>query len=322
MIFAQLTEPSGDICPLLALIVILFFVGRKMVEEKPGLRRAGMCLAAAIFVACWLMQLVNLRDPASGGDSSPHGLDTRANDFGGLVKPAVRMQDRMILNWKADAPSPVNAAFTALSVGGIALGAAWIVLALLAFIYSQTIGAAWTKLRDCTAALSRRRDDRRAQRARDRDALRAQREYERQAPERARAQRAAEEQSRRVADAHRRREAARAACELVYSLYFADISTRLPREAFGDFLSKHLSDAHEPEYVEEQSRKLQQLILKLAEKSGAGADNADIVAATAEHQKKRKKIEESDIDPGVKKIILPLLDAQFYDRIQRISEQQ
>lgn len=317
MITAQLATPSDTLCPLITLIGILFLVGKKMVQEKPALHRAGLCVAAIFFVATWLLQLVDPR--ATVGRDHIFSRHTDTDDFGGLVKPPAHSWDGNAVPWRADAPGAVMAAFTALGVGGVALGAAWIVLSMLAFMWSVTFGALLQKSQDACRTLHAKGQEWRSARAQEAERRRAQREYERMAPQRERERREAEEKERQTAEAQRRRQQARVGCELLYELYGADVGTRFPREAFEGFLEKHLSDAHAPEYVEEQGRKLQEVILKHGEKCGsAGKD--DIMAVTEEHERRRKKIEASDIDGEVKKTILLLLNEQFFDRIQRFAE--
>ena len=150
------------------------------------------------------------------------------------------------------------------------LGIAWIALPVLSFLYEETVGRLLRAARDVTFRIRSRLSERRARHRAERERRRAQRAWERAAPHRERQRREAEEEARRQAAAQRCREDARAAVELLYSLYAPEIGQRFPREAFDAFCSTYLNDQKTPEYVEERALQLRSIIEQHREKSPRG----------------------------------------------------
>lgn len=64
----------------------------------------------------------------------------------------------------------------------------------------------------------------------------------------------------RKSEAQKRRDDARASCEIFYSLHAPEIGSRFTKVMFDDFVRRHMGDERPPEYVEERSRQLREVL--------------------------------------------------------------
>lgn len=104
-------------------------------------------------------------------------------------------------------------------------------------------------------------------------------------------QRIAEERTRSAAvqaDAykagHKRREDARASCEVLFATHSFDIRERFTREMFDAFVARHLGDDKSPEYVEKLARDLSDIIRKHLLKAEPPVALSELDAARKEVQ--------------------------------------
>ena len=223
-VLLQLVEDS-DFLTLAFLIGLLAFVGRKMIESRPDLIPWGLRCAACVLILYSGYTLFH----------SSH------YDASGLVGIFVR----------------------GLLAAGLTLGTAWIFLAAIGFFHrlgSRAFASVHFQSEKLRTASRRRQRERleRNQRAK------AQAEWDRTAPERELARREAEANRQATettqAESKRRREDARAACELFYSQHAPEIAHRFPRTMLVEFMRTYMTDAHVAADVERRGRELQQII--------------------------------------------------------------
>ena len=210
------------------LLIVLFVLGMKLVERDATLQVLGKRLALGAF----------------------------------FLFVAITAIDRQ----PTDAEAWVAILLRSLIFAGIVLGAAWTILPAGAFVYAHTFGALFRSYEDWSKAAGRRADERKA----EREHRQSEAEWERQRPEREREAREAaaraETDARVKAAAQKRREDARAACELAYALAAPEIAARFSKQDFIEFVTKYMTDKFPPESVEERAEQLKAIIRQHQEK--------------------------------------------------------
>ncbi len=210
------------------LLAVLFVLGMKLVERDAKLQVLGKRLALGAFFL-FVAITASYRQPSS-------------------------------------AEAWVSIILRSLVFAGIVLGAAWTLLPVGAFVYAHTFGALSRRCEDWSKAAGRRAEERKAERER----LQREAEWERQRPQRERE--ASESATRAEADARvkaaaqKRREDARAACELAYALAAPEIAARFSKQDFAEFATKYMTDKFPPESVEERAEQLKAIIREHQEK--------------------------------------------------------
>lgn len=207
---------------MVCLWLVLTALGGKIVEAKPRLRQVGKRIALGAFFL-----FVMLR--------ASYWAPRNADEWVFLI---VR----------------------SLLFAGIVLGTTWTVLPPLAFLYEHTFGELARGCRNWSQSAR----ERIARRAEERERRRQQAAWERDQPHREREAREAaaraEAAAQSAAAAQRRRDAARAACELAYSLIAPEIGERFTKQELADYLARYMADALPPELVEERGVQLQAIL--------------------------------------------------------------
>lgn len=278
--FSFLNE-AIDISTLM-LLSVLFVLGGNLVNRKAKLQVYGKRIAGVAFFL-FVIIMVSEREP------------TRPSDWLGII-------------------------IRSLIFSGLVLGAAWTILPAGLFVYEHTLGALFRFLDDIERSRQRRlelqrqareREEREAaleqelrlrndQRDRERKMQEEQKrlqdeEFERKRPERERLAReaallAVAEKKLRAED-QKRREDARAACELCYSLAAPEIGNRFSRTEFGDFVSKYMADSFPSEYVEERAVQLKTIIQLHQEKIVPAKKFSSIQDLTGWFEQQKAQIE-------------------------------
>jgi hypothetical protein len=266
---------GSDLFSLAVLIGILCFVGSKVARPGSRLYVWGLRLAVLGFVAYGVYGCIAFQP----GD---------AGELAGI-------------------------AFRGLFAAGLVLGASWIVLAIVAFVYGHTVAGLTVRVRDWWASGRRRAAERRARREQELQRQRDQEEYERRAPERERLRREAEARAQAEAQAQRRREDARAGCELLYALYAPDLGPRFTKEMFHEFVQRHLGDDHDASYVEQRAQQLQALLQQHYEKVHPPPTFKDMMELAAWFEGQKQQIEALPIDGRAKRVHLANLNRRFQE---------
>ena len=210
------------------LLVMLCFLGAKLVERDAKLQVLGKRMALGAFFLFVAVTAI---------DRQPTGAEA----------------------W-------VAIILRSLIFAGIVLGAAWTILPTGAFVYAHTFGALFRSFEESSKAAGHRAEERKAERERRQHEA----EWERQRPQRERE--ASESATRAEADARvkaaaqKRREDARAACELAYALAAPEIAARFSKQDFTEFVTKYMTDKFPPESVEERAEQLNAIIRQHQEK--------------------------------------------------------
>lgn len=267
----------ADTCATPTLIVILYVVGSKMVGDDARLHRWGIRAAAAAFLAY--------------------------AGYRGMTTEIKRTDDVVFL------------LLHALVAGGVTLGAAWTLLAVVGFAWRHLVIGPGSKLQQSFTAATQAAHDRQAERDRERQRIAEQQEYARRAPERERSEReaAARKQAEDTikADAQKRREDARASCELLFGLHAAEIGNRFPREQFDAFVAKYMTDKHAPEDVERRAEQLRALIEQHREQVKPTPKFATIEDLARWFQEQKQRIESLPIEEKSKRMHLVELNQRY-----------
>lgn len=208
--------------------IVLFFLGTKLVEKDVALQVLGKRIALGAF----------------------------------FLFVAITASDRQPTN----AEAWLAILLRSLIFAGIVLGAAWTILPAGAFVYAHTFGTLFRTFEESSKAAGSRAEERKAERERrKRDA-----EWEHQRPQREREAREsaakAEAETRVKTAAQKRREDARAECELAYALAAPEIAARFSKQDFAEFATKYMTDKFSPESVEERAEQLKAIIRQHQEK--------------------------------------------------------
>ena len=220
-------DDAIDSGPLL-LLVLLLVLGTKLVERDEKLQTLGKKIALGAFFL-FVAVLANHQEPS------------------------------MASAW-------VAIIVRSLIFAGIVLGAAWTILPSGVFVYEHTLGALFRSL-DESARASRKREE---EKKRALEQQLRNEEWERMRPERERlakeAALLAEAQAKLRSAGQKRREDARAACELAYAIVAPEIGNRFSKADFTAFVSKYMTDSFPPEQVEERAVQLKAIIQQHQEK--------------------------------------------------------
>jgi hypothetical protein len=178
------------------------------------------------------------------------------------------------------APTPDNLLSNIFASGlvGACAGLVWyLAVAILTFLYQYIIAPPLRLLGRILnwpfARWSRGREERRW-RLKQKDANRAAAERSRSAAKHVEAH----------ATAQKRREDARAGCEVLFVTHSFDIRERFTREMFDAFGARHLGDDKSPEYVEKMARELSDIIRKHLQKAEPAVSVSELDAARKEVQ--------------------------------------
>jgi len=213
---------GGELCVVILMLLGMLWWGDALTRNHARLRQLGLSVGAATFIFFVAYHL--------------------------LIAPPFASADILLLVVRG------------LALAVLATGLGWCVASPVAAIYDATLAPLtrclreWRKQRLCrmeAAAEAQRKcieDQRRKE------------EYERAAPERARHAAEAAARAAKSAEDHKRREAARAACEIHFSIYGPDIAERFTRDDMDRFFSVYMNESQYPDDVEHRGKELQRVI--------------------------------------------------------------
>lgn len=153
-----------------------------------------------------------------------------------------------------------DVAMLAAIVGGFVYGGSEIALPILAAAYAGTLGQAASGLRSRRSAQQAAADEQRRRREHEESQRLAREEYERAAPDREQQRQAEERRKALEAQDAKRRQDARAACELAYSRCAVEIGNRFSRQDLDRFMATYMGDDHAAEDVERRGAQLHQMM--------------------------------------------------------------
>jgi hypothetical protein len=188
----------------------------------------------------------------------------------------------------------------ALCAAGILLGLVWILFPTCAYLYQVLVKRPLTALRQQREKQLRAAQERQQQL-----------DYERRAPEREAARRAAEEQARIERGYQRRRDDARAQCELFFALHAPEIGKRFPRSKFDEFKNQYLTDYRPAEEVEQRAAQLLALMEEHLHKTGGNAGNDGIAKIAQWYFKEKAEVEKLPLSEEEKQDFFAGLEARF-----------
>jgi len=201
----------------------------------------------------------------------------------------------------ADAPELLGIAFRALLVAGIVLGLSWITLTALA-----PMGRLLT-------APGRLWADHRRQTERTRQYQREQDEGRRREAEQARQRLERADGTQREASAERRRNDARAAAALTYSLYAPKVTERFSRQNFDEFVEMYMGDDHSADDVEKRGQELVRTLQQHLEQVEPPNEKRTLEDLARWFVEQKELIESLTLDDKLKRLHLAELNARYSD---------
>lgn len=235
--------------------------------------------------------------------------DHRQKQIGGVLV-VLAFLAHLGYSWDRTLPHSAEEVFTiilrSVAAAGFTLGLSWLVLPIVL--------RTWELVRMSLDASAKN-----AQEWQQQEHARREREQfgPLEAQERERARMQAEEHARHAADAQRRRDEARAGCELLFVSHEPDIRDRFVRSLFDAFMSRHLADDKTPEYVEERARELREVILKHLAKVQAPPKQMTLAKLVEWYLSEKQQIETTAVGTTEDK---ELLLAQLAERYHRLLE--
>lgn len=273
---------AGDYCSILLFVAILLWVGNKIVEQHPSIRQCGGYLAGVGFLA--------------------YGA------YAWLRWPPRQANDLLAVG--------IGSLFAA----AIVLALAWMGLPVLLLVWTTTVAALGNRIGGWFTALRTKKAARRTRLLEEQQRRREEEEYRRTAPERERARKEAEKTLQVQTQSQKRRDDARAACELFYHRHAHALGDRFPKEAFEDYVKKYLADGHPPEYVEERSRQLQEILRQHVEQVEPPKTPFTIESLADWYQTTKRLIEALPVDERYKHAQIAHLNARYAELMQAQME--
>lgn len=143
-------------------------------------------------------------------------------------------------------------------------------------------------------------------------------ERTRRAEERGAREYAARDRDR--ATAQKRREDARAKCEIFFGLHGPEIRSRFSKAMYEDFVRRHLGDDHPPDHVEERARQLLDLLQDHLDRIEPPEKPMDVGDLAAWYKETRAQIESLDLDERTKRVQVSQLNARYAELVQEQIE--
>jgi hypothetical protein len=216
-------------------------------------------------------------------------------------------------------PVRADELFTIAATASLAAASA----ALATALTMAPVAAVWSWVRSRIAVWRWSRADRRRQREQDareeRERRDRQEEWERQRPEREKWERKAEATRATEAAARKRREDARAKCEIFFGLHAPEIGARFSKAMYDDFVRRHLGDDHTPEHVEERARQLVELLERHLDKIEPADEAPQTIGdLTTWYEQATAEIEARVTNARIRNTSLAQLKEQYAERLQQI----
>lgn len=190
---------------------------------------------------------------------------------------------------------------------GFCAGLVWyLAVAIVTFIFQHVIAPPFRAMNRWRLSSSEERSRRRYARQRQLDAESA-------AADRswAAATRATEQ---------KRRNDARAACELLYHKHAHVLANRFPREALDGFMNKFMTDSQSPDEVEERGRQLQELILQHVQDIEPPQKPYTIESLAEWYRRTKELIEKLPLDSRYRQAQMAQLNARYAELMQDLME--
>jgi hypothetical protein len=213
---------TPDLCSVAMLAGILYLLGKKMAGGLQRIHSAAGRLACLVFLAY------------------------------------------AVYDWHVMSPTePVKyleIAIRSLCAAAFVHSAALVIFSMADFLLHSLFAGIASRVRLKLANARYRKESQRREQEEERKRRLAQEEYERLAPQRAQATLEAAARAKAAAAAQRRRDEARAACDVLYSLHYPEIRTRFSKKDFAAFVNKYMNDDDAPDYVEARAAQLTGMI--------------------------------------------------------------
>lgn len=118
----------------------------------------------------------------------------------------------------------------------------------------------------------------------------------------------------------RRREDARARCEIQFNLHAPELGERFTRQMFDDFVARHMGDNCPPEDVESRADQLLQVIRQHADKGSTGRKDLSIAERAKHLDEQVRQIQDSNLVEREKETLIIMLKRQFMTGLQQEIE--
>lgn len=202
----------------------------------------------------------------------------------------------------------------ALLVAGLMLGVSWIVLPMAAFVLDGLARPALSIAKSLLRRACTGRTTTQAELLHLRTALDA-----KSAELAAAEQRRNEAQHAALVDreAQRRRDDARASCELLFAQFAPEIEKRFPRIAFDQFMAKYLGDDRSPEEVQQRAAQLCDMLRQQRQSLDPARRFTNLTELSAWYEEQQRHVRAAGLDPTTEETLLINLEIQHEELIRR-----
>jgi hypothetical protein len=273
---------SNDVVALIGLVIVVCWIGGRMIQREPQLNQWGWRLAAGAFIGYCFLMGSELEDQTPG-------------EWLGIVC-------RGIL------------------AAGLTLGVSWIALAVYGFMKSASDRAAReaaSRADDRRCAKEQKRREREEQKRRaewERDA--PERERQRQIAEERRLQQEAVSR-----EARQTREDTRYACELFYNLHAPKIADRFSKQDLHDFLDRYMGDTQPLDVLRRRSNQLTETIRQHVEAVDPPEAIGSLEDLAVWYAKQKGQVESLEVEAIFKHEFCLQLKERYTELTQRLLEE-
>lgn len=273
---------SSDVVSLIVLILVLCWIGSRMVRSRPELGQWGWRLAAAAFIGYCLFM---------GSQLDEH-------------TPGV---------W-------LHIAWRGILAAGLTAGVSWVVLAVFGFFKSASDRASMAASLRADARRREREQKQREKEERRRQQEWERQAPERERQQQLAAEQKRRELALR-AEAQQSRDDVRYACELVYNLHAAKIAERFPQQEFRRFLKRYMNDQQPIEVVRQRASQLTETIRQHVDAVDPPERITTLGELAVWYSEQKAQLEALDIDLTYKEDYLSQLNERYADLCQRFMEE-
>ncbi|REK08652.1 MAG: hypothetical protein DWQ37_20150 [Planctomycetota bacterium] len=206
----------------------------------------------------------------------------------------------------------------AVLAGGLTLGLAWVLLPAGVFIVRTLAVHPVTKGRAALHTLLANR------RAAQEELERVRAELDWKAAELASAEtryRQAAEVNRTDREAQRRRDNARAGCELLYAQYAPELEQRFSRNAFAKFIADYMGDERSPEEVEQRAEQLSEALRVHRQILDPAHRFGTLRELTAWYDEQRQQVQSAGLHPDSAEVLLVNLEIHYEELLRRFIQE-
>lgn len=223
----------------------------------------------------------------------------------------------LYLHWPVPGEILTEIILRSLLLGGLFLGGGWIVAPAISALYQGGIVTPCKVICRTLSALVRGLFRLITHPVRF---FRDQSERKRQIVEQERLRKETEKSAKEYAADQKRREDARAACELLFHRHSHVLTDRFTKETFADFISKYMGDGRPPDDVEERGSQLREIILQHVHQIEPPKKPYTIESLAEWYRATKELIDSLPVEARYKQAQMAQLNARYAELMQSLME--